>query len=134
MIDDEATVHLTQLPALQLPFAVHECPQYPQLPPLVWRLTQTPLQFVCPLGQEQTPPVHVPPVHVCPAPQAPQYVVDVLRFTSQPLEELPSQLPKPEVHVPSVQAPLLQPAEAFGKVHAAQEAPAAPQLVGDSLA
>jgi hypothetical protein len=83
------------------------------LAPLVWVFTHTPLQRICPPGQEHMPPLHVPPVHVWPLPHEPQYVVDVLVFVSQPSEGLLLQSPKPELHDASEQAPLLQPAEAF---------------------
>jgi hypothetical protein len=58
-------------------------------------------------------------------------VVDVLRFVSQPFEATPSQSPKPVLHEPIPQAPLLQLAAAFANEHVLQVTPPAPQLVAD---
>lgn len=56
-------------------------------------------------------------------PHAPQLLVEV-SWVSQPLAALPSQLPKPALHVPIAQTPpLLQVAAALAKVQAALHAP-----------
>ena len=55
----------------------------------------------------------VPPVVGHLVPQALQLLISELRLISQPLVALPSQLAKPELHVPIAQVPLLQVAEAF---------------------
>jgi hypothetical protein len=47
-------------------------------------------------------------------------------FTSQPFAALPSQLPKPALHVPSVHVPEEHDSAAFAKSHTA---PHVPQLV-----
>jgi hypothetical protein len=61
------------------------------------------------------PAVHtgVPPVVGHLVPQALQLFTSDVRFTSQPLTGLPSQLAKPAVHVPIAQVPLLHVAEAL---------------------
>jgi hypothetical protein len=66
--------------------------------------------------------VHVPDAHdsdafarLQAAPQAPQFV-RVTRFVSQPFAELPSQFPKPVLHVPSWHAEPLHIAPALAKV------------------
>jgi hypothetical protein len=57
-------------------------------------------------------------------PQAPQLLLSDARPVSQPLVALPSQLPKPEVQVPSAHALDTQEAEALGKT---QRLPHIPQ-------
>jgi hypothetical protein len=49
----------------------------------------------------QLPPVHdaTPPCELQVLPQEPQFEVLPCRLTSQPLPELPSQLPKPELQL-----------------------------------
>jgi hypothetical protein len=130
VIDDDATVHWVHFPDKHEPLA-QGWPQRPQLAPLVWVFTHAPLQLVCPAGQEHRPLVHVPPVHVWPAPHAPQYVVDVLVFVSQPFEGTPSQSPKPLVHDAIPHTPLVQLAVASASEHGAQAPPPVPQLLGD---
>jgi hypothetical protein len=95
-----------------------------------------PLQFVVPLGHAHVPLLHEPPTgHEWPEPHAPQNVVDVSRFVSQPFAPLPSQLPKFVLQVVTPQTPVVQLAVlTFVSEHAAQVAPLAPQLVPDSLA
>jgi len=53
------------------------------------------------------------------------------RLISQPFDAVPSQLPKPALHVPSAQLPLLQVAEAFAYEHDTQAAPPVPQVLAD---
>jgi hypothetical protein len=60
-----------------------------------------------------------------PAPQAPQCCVLVFRFVSHPFAAMPSQSPKPELHVAIVQPPFEHAGVAFGSV---QIVPHAPQL------
>lgn len=56
-------------------------------------------------------------------PQVPQLATVLVRFVSQPLVALPSQLPKPVVQVPSTQALAAQLAAALAKVHTRPQAP-----------
>ena len=116
---------IEQAPRAQagVPFAFeHDVPQAPQFPTLVCVLTSQPL--AARPSQLPNPAVQVPSVQVpdgqdsealakshC-APQEPQFV-RVVRFVSHPLALLPSQLPKPAVHVPSWQAPAKQVAPAL---------------------
>src|SRR4051812_29282832 len=57
--------------------------------------------------------LHCPLWQIVPWPQtvphAPQLLLSVLRFVSQPLPPLLSQLPNPALHVPTPQIPLPQP-------------------------
>jgi hypothetical protein len=55
-------------------------------------------------------------------PQAPQLVTVEFRFVSQPLAALPSQLPKPELHV-GTQLPAVHVVEPFAFVQAVPQAP-----------
>lgn len=48
------------VPAQQVVPVAHLWPQLPQLLLLVWRLAQVPEQLCVPVGQGQSPPVHVP--------------------------------------------------------------------------
>jgi hypothetical protein len=78
-------------------------------------------------GTQAVPTQSVVPfefVHVLP--QAPQWLSLFVKFVSQPLPGVPSQLPKPAVHMPSVQTPFGHVSAAFAK---AQGVPQAPQSV-----
>ena len=66
-------------------------------------------------------------------PHAPQYVVDVFRFVSQPFIATLSQLPKPALHDATPQTPLVQFAVALASEHVMQALPPVPQLPGDWL-
>jgi hypothetical protein len=78
-----------------------------------------PLQLAKP--ELQVPTWHVPPEQLTVAfgngeqwlPQTPQLFTSVLRFVSQPVDGLLSQLAKPELQVPSWQTPALQTAIPF---------------------
>ncbi len=59
-------------------------------------------------------------------PHAPQLLVEVWVFTSQPLDALPSQFAKPVLQVVTAHAPAAQPLVAL---LSAQTAPHAPQLL-----
>jgi len=82
---------MPQVPVVQIaaPLAgtVQACPQVPQLPALLERSTQAPLQFVSPDGQEI---MHVPVWQTCPVgqtlPQAPQLLMSPCRSTHTPLQ------------------------------------------------
>jgi hypothetical protein len=109
-------------------------PQAPQLV-RVWVLVSQPLlglpsQLAKPAAHDGThaPAVHtkVPFAFVQAAAHAPQFVVLVFRFASQPFAALPSQLPKPTLHAPSTHADAEQLAPAFANE---QALPHAPQLV-----
>jgi hypothetical protein len=50
-------------------------------------------------------------------PQTPQWASLFVKFVSQPLPGVPSQLPKPAVHVPSVHMPLGHVSVAFARLH-----------------
>ena len=77
----------------------------------------------------QAPFTQVPPTAQA-AWHEPQLALSVSRFVSQPLLELPSQLPKPESHVPKTHVPLLQLGVSFGNE---QAWPQLPQLFGSVL-
>ena len=84
------------------------------------------LKLAAQLGtQEPVVQVVVPFAFVQAVPQAPQFEVLVDRLISHPLPALPSQLPKPPLHV-SEQAPRLHVADALAPLHAE---PHDPQLV-----
>ena len=114
--------------------ALHVVPQEPQSES-VFRLVSHPLfglpsQLANPAAQVGT---HAPAVHVNvpfafeqEIPHEPQLAVLVFRFASQPFAALASQLPKPALHVPSAQTPVLHRAAAFAYV---QVFPHEPQLV-----
>jgi len=97
--------------------------QPPQLPLSVAVLTHLPLHDTWPVGQ-----VHVPLTQSWPPEQeraqAPQLALSEARPVSQPLFAFMSQLPKPEVQVPSAQALDAQEAEALGNT---QRLPQLPQ-------
>jgi hypothetical protein len=90
-------------------------PQAPQLVLSAARSRHVPEQLVCPVGQTVT---HAPATQLWAPeqglPHAPQWALLVLRLASQPLAALPSQLPKPAAHAPTVHAPAAQPAVALG--------------------
>jgi hypothetical protein len=62
-------------------------------------------------------------------PQLPQFAVLVWRLTSQPLEGLPSQLPKFSAQLATAQAPALHAAVALARLHAAPQRPQLAALV-----
>jgi hypothetical protein len=62
-------------------------------------------------------------------PHAPQLFTFVCVFTSQPLPALPSQLPKPAVHVPSVHTPAVHASLAFARSHTAPHDPQSESVV-----
>ena len=79
-------------------------PHPPQLALSLWRFTHIPAHSVCPEGHTHAPVTHdCPPVHA--RPHAPQLVLVAVRLVSHPLVALPSQLPKPAMHVPTAQTP-----------------------------
>ena len=89
-----------QAPPTQLWVGPQTVPHAPQLATLLARMTQAPLQLVCPGGQVA---VHAPLTQVCPAPQALKHVpqlVDVFWRSTQvrthwvsPLGQLATQAP-----------------------------------------
>jgi hypothetical protein len=119
---------------------VQAWPQPPQLARLVEVSTSQPspalpLQSARPEGQVPRAVPQVPEVHTGTSPgvvvlqmvpQVRQLFTAVLRLVSQPFSAMPSQLPKPELQVPSAQRPLAQVAIALGKL---QVLPQAPQCV-----
>lgn len=111
-----------------------EFPQVPQLAVVV-RLVSQPSPTL-PL-QLPHPPLHemehalsaqdgVPLVALQAVPQAPQLATSLVRFFSQPLLALPSQLPYPGSQTPSVQVP---PGHDSAALARSQSCPQAPQLV-----
>lgn len=62
-------------------------------------------------------------------PQAPQFETLICVFTSQPLPGVPSQLPKPDVQVPSAQLPDAQDSAAFARSHTAPQVPQLERVV-----
>jgi len=79
----------------------------------------------------QTPPPHegVALAKLHTLPQAPQFAVLVERFTSQPLDGLPSQLPYGRLQVATAHAPPLQVGIALARLHAAPQLPQLATLV-----
>ena len=71
--------------------------------------------------------LHVPPWQLNPAPhfapQAPQLFPSVFSFTSQPLAALPSQSPKPVVHVATAQLPAVHEAVALVRLQTVAQPP-----------
>jgi hypothetical protein len=126
---------IDQAPRAQLgvPFALEQdVPQAPQFDTLVCVLTSQPFAArpsQLPKLALQVPSVQEPEAHDSVAfaksqiaPQDPQFD-SVVRFVSQPLEALPSQLPNPELQVPSWHAPPKQVEPAFVKLHAVAQLP-----------
>jgi hypothetical protein len=119
---------------------VQAWPQPPQFARLVEVSTSQPspalpLQSARPVGQVPRAVPQVAMVHtgtrpgvvvLHTLPQVRQLLTAVLRLVSQPFSAMPSQLPKPELQVPSAQRPLAQVAVALGKL---QVLPHAPQWV-----
>jgi hypothetical protein len=109
-----------------VPFAfVHELPQVPQFASVVFRLVSQPFdgapsQFPNPelqaIEHEPSEQLGVPFVALQAAPQFPQFETFVSVFVSHPVEPIPSQLPKPAAHVPSVQLPLTHDSVAFARL------------------
>jgi hypothetical protein len=114
---------------------LHGIEQPPQCASVVWVLISqpslaSPLQLAQPVLQLDSTQLPVEQLvvafgreHV--VPHAPQLLL-VVSEVSQPLVALPSQLPHPLLHVPRVQVPVEQLAEAFVRV---QVVPQAPQLL-----
>jgi hypothetical protein len=127
----------THAPAVQgfVPFtAEHTVPHVPQFEADVFKLASQP--FVTLLSQLPNPLLHtmehvadehdgVPFVPLHAAPQEPQFVVLVLRFASQPLFGLVSQLANPELQV-GTHAPAVH---VVGPLAFVQLVPQVPQLV-----
>ncbi len=116
-----------------MPVPEQTVPQVPHASGSDVRLRQTLEQSVWPEPQDVT---HTPPEHNCSAvhargapavEHAPQWALSLLRFTSQPLATLPSQLAKPALQLAMVHAPLAQPAVALASEQTLLQAP---QLVG----
>lgn len=97
---------------------LHTVPQPPQFEALVSVLVSQPLLALpsqLPNPELQAPSVHTPLAHDSlafarsqTAPQAPQLARLVFVLVSHPLAELPSQLPKPGLHVDTPQTPPTQ--------------------------
>ena len=109
-----------------VPFAlVHAVPHAPQLEVVVSGVSQPsetlPLQLPHPALQEMEQALSeqdgVPWLLLHTLPHAPQLLVSVWRLFSQPLDATPSQLPKPELQVPSVQVPVEHDSLAFARSH-----------------
>ena len=123
-----------QLPPMQavVPFGLlHVVPHAPQLPALVVRLVSQPLlampsQLPQPGAQlgTQLPAVQVvvPCGLVHESPHEPQLATLFVRFVSQPLLPLPSQLPKPGKHA-GMHAPPVHIVEPFGLMHGRLQPP-----------
>jgi hypothetical protein len=123
-----------QMPAVQLSPAGHAVPQAPQLFESVCRFVQialAPVPQAFGIAEGQT---HVPPEQIWDVPhgllQAPQFVVLVSMFVSQPFEVISSQLAKPLLHVAIAHWPFEQVAVAFVRL---QTLPQAPQLFTSPL-
>jgi hypothetical protein len=90
-------------------------------------LVGSPSQFAKPEAHDgtQTPPVHVvvPFAFEQTFPQLPQFAELVFRFASQPSAALPSQFPKPALHVRIPQVPDEQVAVAFKREQAVPQLP-----------
>jgi hypothetical protein len=102
-------------------------PQVPQFATVVFRLVSQPV--LASPSQLPNPELHamehdpseqlgVPFVALQMVPHVPQFVALVSVFVSHPVDPMPSQLPKPAAHVPSVQLPLTQDSVAFAKLQA----------------
>ena len=127
----QAPVHL-HVPPWQLNPAPHFAPQAPQLFPSVFRFTSQPLaalpsQSPKPLVHEAT--AQLPALHDAVAlarlhaPHLPQLFGSVFRFASQPLAALPSQSPKPVVHVATAQLPAVHEAVALVRLQTVAQPP-----------
>lgn len=126
-----ATVHAPLTQASVAWARLHTTPQAPQFAGSEDRLTQEPLQLVSPVPQVW---VQTPLLQTCPEVQAiphvPQCAPSVPRFTSHPLLASPSQSANPAEQLATVQAPALQAAVAFARLHTL---PHPPQLAGSEL-
>jgi hypothetical protein len=128
---------LSAQPAVPL-LLLQTVPHVPQLDTLFWVLISHPLpgrpsQFPKPALQvpsEQLPEAQDSPAFARSqtAPQVPQFE-RVVRLVSQPFAELPSQLAKPALQVPSWHAPLKHVAPAFAKLQTVPQAPQFEALV-----
>jgi hypothetical protein len=122
-----------------VPFwAWHVLPHAPQWVADVFVLTSHPVaarpsQFPNPVlhamvqAPSEQPGEPFVPLHT--VPQPPQFEALVSVLVSQPLLALPSQLPKPELHAPSVQVPLTHDSVALARSHSAPQAPQFARLV-----
>jgi hypothetical protein len=83
----------------------------------------------------QMPPTQegVPLVTEHEARHIPQCIVEVCVFVSQPFAALPSQLPKPGLHEPTVQRPLTQAGVPLAVVHRMPQPPQCSTLVFTSM-
>ena len=96
----------------------HTVPQAPQLFRSLVRLVSQPVAVIpsqLPQPRSQVPMPQVLAEHVAVAcaklqrfMHAPQFEVLLVRFVSQPLDAIPSQLPQPALHPPMAHAPLIQ--------------------------
>jgi hypothetical protein len=124
------------VPMAQTPVALagaHACPQAPQLSLDVRKSVSQPLAGLpsqSPKFGEQTkphPPAEQTRVALVRLGQAvwqvPQWSTETRRSVSQPLVELPSQSPKPALHLSTVHAPAVHAAAALGNEHAPPHAP-----------
>lgn len=128
----EPIAHTHAPPAHDAP-VTHAIPQPPQCAELVSVLASQP--FIALPSQFAKPVLHAPSVHVLAAqlaaalgrehaaPHAPQCASVFVVLVSQPLTALPSQLPKPMLHAPSVQLPVVHDAAALGREHTIPHAP-----------
>jgi len=112
----------------------HWCPQLPQLFRSVCRLTQPRVHAVKPVLQvdPQVPALQTAVAFegaVQTVPQAPQLFTELLRFVSQPLPALLSQLPKPALQV----IPHTPPLQEAVPLVLLQTVPQAPQLFTELL-
>jgi hypothetical protein len=136
---------LSQLPKPELQLGVHVplgqvvvpfgfvqvVPQVPQLAvvlsdasqPLDTCASQLPKFELHAIAQAPSAQLGVPLLLLHVVPQAPQFATLIWVFTSQPLALSPSQLPKPEEHVPSTQLPDAHDSAAFARSHTAPHAP-----------
>jgi hypothetical protein len=125
----QVTVHtrLVQAPEPLAGAVGHTVPQVPQLALSLVGLTQVLLHTMS--GDEHTlrqAPAKQMALEAQRLPQAPQLLRSSVVGVSQPLEAMPSQLPKPAVHDARVQAPLVQAGLPLANV---QVRPQVPQLV-----
>jgi hypothetical protein len=126
---------IVQAPAMQpaVPLVLLQTfPQVPQLEAFVFELTSQPLEYrpsqslngLVQLATAQLPALHaaVPFVTEQVVPHAPQLLV-VSTAVSQPVDALPSQLPKPAEHCVTWQLPVEHDSVALARLHAVAQAP-----------
>jgi hypothetical protein len=91
--------------------------------PLVPTASQLPNPALQAIEQAPRAQLGVPLLLLHVVPHAPQFAVLIWVLTSQPLLEVPSQLPNPALHVPSAQVPDAHDSDAFAKSHTAPQTP-----------